>query len=194
MRIKAGPYLELPCVKLALLLLTCVFGGSLACNRSVEQPAGVNSAETRSIQFQGTWTATGNRDTLRLSGERRASISTFEGSIVLEGASRPAVGFRAEAILFNDSETGIVGRAVWTDEHGERVFSELSKQTSASKISGTFAGGTGRYTGVTGGYEFSWRFLIENEDGAVQGQSEGLNGTVRFSPVVAQNEGRGARL
>ena len=40
-------------------------------------------------------------------------------------------------------------------------------------------GGTGRYAGATGTYEFSWRFVIETEDGIVQGQSVGLNGRVR---------------
>ncbi len=178
--------------KVAVGLVLLVVGGSLGCKRSAElgEPG---STQPGSISFRGTWTATGTRNTLHLIGERRASISTFEGSIVLEGAPRPAVGFRAEAIIFNDSETGIVGRAVWTDERGRQIFSELSKQTAAEKITGTFVGGTGRYTGATGSYEFSWRFLIDNEDGNVQGQSIGLNGTVRISPAVAQSLRRGSR-
>lgn len=84
--------------------------------------------------------------------------------------------------MFNDSATGMVGRANWTDEHGDQVFSELRGEGTATnnKITGTFIGGTGRYSGVTGGYEFSWRFLLENEDGTVQGQSMGLLGRVRI--------------
>ena len=50
-----------------------------------------------------------------------------------------------------------------------------------NKIMGTFVGGTGRYAGVTGDYEFSWRFMLENEDGTVQGQSVGLKGRVRVN-------------
>jgi hypothetical protein len=46
---------------------------------------------------------------------------------------------------------------------------------------GTFVGGTGRYASVAGNYEFSWRFLLENEDGSVQGQSMGLKGRVRVN-------------
>ncbi|MGY3573722.1 MULTISPECIES: hypothetical protein [Bradyrhizobium] len=49
-----------------------------------------------------------------------------------------------------------------------------------NRIVGTFVGGSGRYKGATGTYEFSWRFLLENEDGVVQGQSMGLSGKVRF--------------
>jgi hypothetical protein len=105
----------------------------------------------------------------------------FNGSLMLTGPSRPAVGFRAEAIVLNDSVTGMVGRAVWTDERGDQVFSELRGETTATgnRLFGTFLGGSGRYAGATGSYEFSWRFLVEAEDGTVQGQSMGLKGQVR---------------
>jgi hypothetical protein len=86
----------------------------------------------------------------------------------------------------------MVGRAVWTDEHGEQVFSELRGEGTAAdnKISGTFVGGTGRYQGANGSYSFSWRFVIENEDGVVQGQSLGLNGRVRVGlPQTASGPG-----
>jgi hypothetical protein len=124
---------------------------------------------------------------MRLTEHRWASISTYDGSLLLSGPSRPGVGFRSEAIVFNDSATGLIGRAVWTDEHGDKVLSELQGEGTAenNKITGTFVGGTGRYAGVTGTYEFSWRFLIENEDGIVQGQSMHLHGRVRVdSPDV----------
>jgi hypothetical protein len=86
--------------------------------------------------------------------------------------------------VLNDSVTGMVGRAVWTDERGDQVFSELRGETTATgnRLYGTFLGGSGRYEGATGSYEFSWRFLLEAEDGAVQGQSMDLKGQVRVSP------------
>lgn len=58
-------------------------------------------------EFQGTWTASGSRYIMRLGNDRRSSISNLEGSLLLAGTSRPAVGFRAEAIVFNDSVTGM---------------------------------------------------------------------------------------
>jgi len=143
-------------------------------------------------EFQGTWTSTGNRNTMRLLGDRRASIANFNGSLLLAGPSRPAVGFRADAIVFNDTSGGMIGRAVWTDEHGDQAFSELRGEGTAAnnKIVGTFLGGTGRYSGATGTYEFSWRFVIENEDGNVQGQSMGLAGRVRLdSPHATSGPG-----
>jgi hypothetical protein len=157
-----------------------------ACGPASPPPAAVPaSGEWR--EFQGTWTATGNRRVLRLGGERRASIADFDGSLVLAGAARPSVGFRAEAIVFSDSTTGIVGRAVWTDEHGDQVFSELKGEGTATgnRIAGNFLGGTGRYAGATGAYDFSWRFVLESEDGSLQGQSIGLKGRVRIGPPPA---------
>ena len=138
--------------------------------------------------FQGTWTAVGKRETIPLGGGRRASIADFNGSLVLTGASRPEVGFRAQAIVFNDSAAGMVGRAVWTDTRGDQVFSDLRGQSGAAGnlILGTFIGGSGRYAGATGSYEFSWRFLLEGEDGTVQGQSAGLRGRVRTAASPAK--------
>jgi hypothetical protein len=135
-------------------------------------------------EFQGIWTAVGKRQVIPLGGDRHASIGDFNGSLVLSGPSRPGVGFGAEAIVLNDSRTGLVGRAVWTDERGDQIFSELRGETTGTgnRLVGTFLGGSGRYAGATGTYEFSWRFLIEAEDGTVQGQSTGLKGRVRVEP------------
>ena len=135
-------------------------------------------------EFQGTLTATGTRHTLRLGSDRRASIANLEGTLLLAGPSRPGAGFQAEAIVLNDSATGMVGRAVWTDERGDHVYSELRGEGTATgnRLFGTFLGGTGRYSGATGSYEFSWRFVLEAEDGTVQGQSLGLKGRVRVGP------------
>jgi hypothetical protein len=143
-------------------------------------------------EFHGTWTATGSRQAIRLGADRRASIAKFDGSLLLAGPSRPAVGFRAEAIVFNDSATGMAGRSVWTDERGDEVYSKLRGEGTATgnRIVGNFLGGTGRYSGATGTYEFSWRFVLEAEDGTVQGQSIGLKGRVRIdSPRAASGAG-----
>jgi len=156
----------------ALVVTAC----SRAPQRSISLPASDEWHE-----FQGTWTAAGSRYVIGLGNDRQASIANFNGSLLLTGPSRPAIGFRAEAIVLNDSISGMVGRAVWTDERGDQAYSELrgSGTATSNKIVGTFLGGTGRYSGAAGQYDFSWRFVLENEDGSVQGQSIGLKGRVR---------------
>jgi hypothetical protein len=164
---------------------------TMACNRAPQvsqspPPAG------EWHEFQGTWTAAGSRNIMELGGDRRAAVSIFNGSLVLAGPSRPGVGFRSEAIVFSDTATGLLGRAAWTDEHGDQAYSELrgGGASNNNRITGTFVGGTGRYSGATGSYEFSWRFVLENEDGVVQGESMGLKGRVHVdSRQVGSVEG-----
>jgi len=163
------------CVGFVILVFVTACGHAPRASKAI-------SSDAESHDFQGTWTATGSRHIMQLGGDRRSSISNFNGSLVLAGSSRPVVGFQSEVIVFSDTATGAVGRAVWTDERGDQLYSELRGEGTASnnKVSGTFIGGTGRYSGATGTYQFSWRFLVENEDGSVQGQSMGLTGRVRL--------------
>ncbi len=174
------------CVLAVLLALT-------ACSPS-PAPADLRPEAGGWHEFQGTWTAVGSRHGINLGSDRRASIADFDGTLLLSGDERPAVGFRAEAIVLNDSATGMMGRAVWTDQNGDQAYSELKGQgtTTGNSIVGTFLGGTGRYRGATGTYEFSWRFVLEAEDGTVQGQSSGLKGRVRFDAPATPAAG-GAR-
>src|SRR5947207_8268091 len=97
-------------------------------------------------EFEGTWTAAGTRRTLRLGPDDRAAIFELTGSVLLTGAQRPSVGFRAQAIGFSDSRAGMQGRCVWTDERGEMVYSELKGEAvgSGNRLVGRFVGGAGR--------------------------------------------------
>ena len=151
-----------------------------ACSRTPQSSRPVSGAGEWH-EFQGTWIASGSRQTMHLGTDRRVSVADLTGTLMLAGPSRPAVGFRGEALVFNDSATGMVGRAVWTDDRGDQVYSELRGEGTASgnRVFGAFVGGTGRFAGATGTYEFSWRYVLENEDGNVAGESVGLKGRIR---------------
>jgi len=169
-----------PAAALAVLL-------ALAACTPAPTPALPAAAQGEWREFQGTWTAAGSRHVIGLGHDRQASVADLSGSLLLAGPSRPGVGFRAEAVVLNDSTTGMVGRSVWTYERGDQVFSELRGEGTATgnRITGSIVGGTGRYAGATGTYEFSWRFVLETEDGTVQGQSVGLKGRVRAGAAAA---------
>lgn len=166
----------------ALALVLALYG----CGPSPQAPkAEMVTGEWR--QFEGSWNAAGSRRTIPLGEGRRGSIIDLKGSMILAGPGRPGAGFRAELIGLVDSAVGINGRSVWTDENGDQVFSELQGEGTAAqnRITGTILGGTGRYAGATGSYEFSWRFVIEAEDGSIQGSAVGLKGRVRPGPSTA---------
>jgi hypothetical protein len=111
--------------------------------------------------------------------------------MLLTGAQRPAVGFKAQAIGFSDSRAGMQGRCVWTDERGDMVYSELKGEAvgSGNRIVGTFVGGTGRYAGVTGDYTFQWQYVVDVEDGAVSGRVVDLKGRARLGQAASAPAG-----
>ena len=141
------------------------------------------------LEFSGSWNAAGSRQTISLGADRRASILRLSGTMLLAGPNRPGVGFRSEVIALVDSATGLVGRSVWTDERGDQVFSELQGEGTATNnhLQGTFLGGTGRFAGATGSYEFSWQLVMEAEDGSIQGRAVELKGRVRPGPAAGDS-------
>ena len=155
-----------------------------ACGPTTESP-GPNETSGEWLEFDGSWNAAGTRHTIPLGADRRGSILDLKGTMLLAGAKRPGVGFQSEVVALVDSETGLQGRSVWTDERGDQVFSELGGEGTAAhnRVTGKFLGGTGRYAGATGSYEFSWEWVMEAEDGVIQGRAIGLKGRVLPGPT-----------
>ena len=172
------------------LLLLAAFLLAAACGQSGgPAPQTLRAGEWHA--FEGTWTAAGTRRTLRLGPDERAAIFELTGSVLLTGAQRPAVGFRAQAIGFSDSRAGMQGRCVWTDERGDMVYSELRGEFvgTGNHIVGTFIGGTGRYAGVTGDYSFQWQYVVDTEDGAVSGRVVDFKGRARLGQAATAPAG-----
>jgi hypothetical protein len=165
-----------------------------ACERPSEPPSAVVPQDD--VQpFTGTWSATGNRQTLQLAAGHRVAIFKVSGSLLLTGKQRPHLGFKADVIGFSDTLSGLQGRSVWTDEHGEQAFSELrGEEVGPGKlVQGRFIGGTGRYQGVSGEYTFTWQYLVDNEDGEVSGRVVGLKGWARLGSPGAVSAQKGTR-
>ena len=156
-----------------------------ACGPAAESPR-LAAAPGEWLQFEGSWNGVGSRHTISLGEDRRGSVVDLKGSMLLTGPGRPGVGFQAEVIGLTDSATGFQGRGVWTDEHGDQVYSQLQGEGTAAKnhVTGTILSGTGRYAGVTGSYEFSWQWVMEGEDDAIQGRAVDLRGRVRLGPAA----------
>jgi len=157
------------------LLLLC----ASACSGPATEPrAALAPGESRT--FEGSWTASGTRRTLPLEDGHQASIINLTGSLLLTGERGLGVGFQGDAIGFSDNKAGGTGQAVWTDERGDKVFSQLRGEPigTGSKVVGTITGGTGRYAGLMGEYELSWQYVIETDDGTISGRAVGLKGRV----------------
>ena len=171
--ISLGPWLTLSLV---------IFATS--CSQPAPSSGNPSTRDWRT--FEGTWSASGTRQTLNLEQDHRASIFDLTGSLLLIGDQALGIGFQAQAIGFTDSLAGMQGRCVWTDERGDKVYSELKGEfvATGNRILGTILGGTGRYAGLTGEYSFQWRFVVESEDGAVSGRAVDLKGRARFGSAA----------
>ena len=178
---QVGPVVSLGqrSVVLGLLLFAA------ACSQPTIPAPGIPSAgEWRT--FEGTWSASGTRQALNLEANHRSSIFDLSGSLLV-GNQGLGVGFQARAIGFTDSLTGMQGRCVWTDERGDKVYSELKGEfvATGNHIVGTFLGGTGRYAGIAGEYSFQWQYVVESDDGTFSGRAVDLKGRAELGSVAA---------
>ena len=84
-------------------------------------------------------------------------------------------------IGFDDGGTVLVGRAVFTDERGDKVFATLKAQPlgAGRTAAGTITGGTGRWAGLEGDFTFSWKFVVEAGDGDFQAMTVNVEGRAR---------------
>lgn len=166
-------------VRLAALLL--VAAGVLAlATRSQAPPPPAEGWHG----IEGTWSVTGQRQTLPTESGRDAAIVQFSGAVVLTGSDGPR-GFRGDMIGFDDGRALSVGRWTWTDERGDQIFGDMRGESlqSGRRFAATVTGGRGRYAGVTGNYEFTWQYVVAAEDGIIQGRTVGLKGRYRRGAV-----------
>jgi hypothetical protein len=167
--------LSIVCFWLVLLVgLLCS-----ACDQS-SSPSLQTGEPGQVRNFTGTWTATGERQTMQLGPDHVSAIFHYSGSLLLSGEQRVNAGFKGVIIGFADSRSGMQGRCTWTDENGDQLYSELHSESidASETIKASFIGGTGRYAGVTGEYTFKWQRLIEHEQGRVSGRVVDLQGWV----------------
>jgi hypothetical protein len=139
------------------------------------------ASAAQETSFEGSWSASGRRHAVALEDGREARIVEISGAVVLASGEGLSGGFRGEAIGFDDGEGMSLGRAVWTDENGDRVFSRLRGEPleTGRRISGTITGGTGRYAGLSGDYSFTGQYVLAAEEGRIQGRAADLSGRIR---------------
>ena len=159
-----------------VLLVGAILG--LASGAFAEDPAPPGAWRP----FEGSWSAVGTRHSLPTEGERPAVIVRVTGSVVVTSGEGLGRGFQGEAIYFDDGRGKGQGRAVWTDDRGHRIYSELRGEPAQTgrRVAGTITGGTGRYAGIEGEYSLTWQYVVEAEDGEIQSRTADLKGKVRI--------------
>jgi hypothetical protein len=131
--------------------------------------------------FEGVWSASGDRETVPTETGSLAAIARLSGAVVLTGAGGLGRGFRGELIGYDDGRGVVLGRWVWTDDKGDRIFGTLTGEPIATgrQVSATITGGSGPYAGLSGEFEFTWQYVVSGEGAMVQGRTVGLKGRYR---------------
>ena len=136
------------------------------------QAQAVNSWRT----LNGSWSATGQVQTLQTETDRLAAVVKLSGAVVLTDEAGGRAGFHGDAISFDDGSGMTTGRVVWTDTRGDRLFAVLRGEPvgTGRRVVGSFTGGTGRFVGAIGEFDLTWQYVISAEDGSMQGRTKDL--------------------
>jgi hypothetical protein len=166
---------------IAVLAAALLAAGAISASGPASAPQTPEASGQRS--FEGTLSATGQRQSVPTESGRPAVTLQLSGPVAITAGEGLRRAFRSEVVGFEDGAGLTVLRGVWTDDHGDRIFSALRGETIASgrQIAATITGGTGRYAGITGEYSFEWRYVVEAEAGTISGRAIGLRGRYRLA-------------
>jgi hypothetical protein len=134
--------------------------------------------------FKATWTLSGTRQLLPTEGARSAGIVHVTGPFAVASGEGLGRGFLGEVIGFDDGGTLLVGRGVFTDERGDRIYWSLKAEPvgTGRKAAGTITGGTGRYAGLEGTFEFAWQYVVDAGAEEISGRIANIEGRTRLVP------------
>lgn len=134
--------------------------------------------------FAATWTLSGQRSLLPTEGERPASIVTLSGPLTITKGEGLGRGLLSQVIGFDDGGTVLAGRAVFTDERGDRIFCTIQAEPigTGRRATATITGGTGRFAGLEGAFSFAWQYVVGEADGELSGRAVDVEGRTRRGP------------
>ena len=166
--------------RLARAALLAAAAGFLAGTGVAEQPAADGWRP-----FTAAWTLSGQRTLLPTEGERPASIVHVTGPLTITGGQGLGRGLLGEVIGFDDGGALQAGRAVFTDERGDRIFCVLEAEPigTGRRATATIKGGTGRFAGLEGSFSFAWQYVLDPESGQIDLRTVNVEGRTRPSVV-----------
>jgi hypothetical protein len=158
------------------VVLLALAAGMLALPAQAEQPAPDGWRP-----FTAAWALSGQRSLLPTEGERPASIVHLTGPLTITSGEGLGRGLLGEVIGFDDGGALLAGRAVFTDEHGDRIYCTVKAEPigTGRRATATITGGSGRFTGLEGTFSFAWQYVLDQEGDEVNLRAVNVEGRTR---------------
>lgn len=158
----------------AILIMIAMVGFNLASQDAFAEETG---------SFEGTLTASGNRQALDFIEGRPVFTFRLEGHVNLKNAVGETGDFWAKWAGLWDAKTGGTARCVWDDMQGQKIYVVLTgtQLKEGATLTGEFVGGTGDFKGIQGNLIFTWTSASFNTgEKVITGYSKDLKGTYRI--------------
>jgi hypothetical protein len=132
-------------------------------------------------RFTATWTLKGQRQTLDTGADRPSSIVHLIGPLTLTSGQGIGRGLLGEVLGFDDGAALLAGRAVLTNERGDRIFCDLRAEPigASRRATATITGGTGRFAKLQGDFSFTWQYVVDSGGGEVDLRAVDVEGRTR---------------
>jgi hypothetical protein len=116
------------------------------------------------------------RDVMMIPAGATAQASLVEVSLVItETVSGPMERMGARCVALGRFDTksqewGGRGNCTWQDADGDKIFETLEDSGAGGAGAGkaTITGGTGKFAGITGGYDYTLEFAASPDEGHTQ--------------------------
>ena len=112
-------------MKIVLSLMAAALAAAAAVTAQAPAPAEQAPAAGVWRHFEGTLSASGQRQALPTESGRPAVTVQLSGPVAITAGEGLSRGFLGEVIGFDDGAGLSVLRADWTDQRGDRIFSQL---------------------------------------------------------------------
>lgn len=133
--------------------------------------------------FDASWNADGTVHLLEFKDSVPVAAGRLTGTLVMQTNQGAFPSFETECIAFSDDTSVGLGRCVWTNTVGDKVFVELQSSGTAGfgPTRGRLVGGTGRFEGISGGFVLEWNYSVSGwEDATLTGHTIRMNGNFQL--------------
>jgi len=133
--------------------------------------------------FTGTWIASGKRQAQDFAEGRDVFTYRVEGHLNLKDGLGEVVDLWSECSGLWDAKTGSMTRCVWRGMEGQKAFIVMERQSldEGARVTGEIIGGTGKLSGITGVFTFTWSSMFFNDEyNTLTGHAKDISGTYQI--------------